>query len=90
MILWLSQYADNASLVNHGVIKSDNGSVFDTNNAVSVNYIQLCTIKTLSGTTDNILTGDNTDFTNIDGITNHRYVLCLMQAIALVTMAPSR
>ena len=63
------QYADNASLVNHGVIKSDNGSVFDTNNAVSVTITNSGTIKTLSETTDNILTGDNTDFTNsADGI----------------------
>ena len=58
------QYADNASIVNNGTIQSDNGSVFDTNNAVTATITNTGTIKTTSETTDYILSGDNTAFTN--------------------------
>ena len=58
------QYADNASIVNNGTIQSDNGSVFDTNNAVTATITNTGTIKTTSATTDYILSGDNTAFTN--------------------------
>ena len=61
------QSADNASVVNSGLIQSDNGSVFDTNNAVSATITNTGVIKTSSATTDYILTGDNTAFTNEAG-----------------------
>ncbi|MGC6517656.1 MAG: autotransporter domain-containing protein [Candidatus Puniceispirillaceae bacterium] len=61
--------SSNFSVTNKGTIKSDNGSVFDADSASSITITNTGTIKTTSATTDYILSGDGTTFTNqADGI----------------------
>lgn len=58
------QYADNATFVNKGVLISTGGSVIDTSNAITATIKNEGRIETNATTTDYILTGDNTTFTN--------------------------